>query len=597
MAIVEISVLNQKDNYVFIPGCCYAGNQFDVRAYKYPPMFTVEEAKVDMPVTITDVPRLNKDGSGKIELTTGDASVPCIGVFSKIEKRGILIFTIQEINGKNIGLAYENGQVRLTWPAKREYIYYANRMDKNEAEWVDEPAEIPYKVLDFACESLADFYRVFFENRRIMGMDDSYPEILSFEEQFEIQKNKYNTYNWNEKLGCYMVGTNKEYKTDVWQPGWVGGAMTGYALMKLGGETEWEREMKTLDFLFTTQTKCGLYYGIVDDNRVTYNDGLSTEGRENWVLIRKSADVFYFLFKHFELIKERGKEIPEKYAEGAKRTADCFVRIWEKYGQLGQFIDCDTGDICVGGSTSGGIIPAGLAKAYTFFGESLYLKAAEEIAEMYYREHLCKGYTTGGPGEILQGVDSESGAGLLESFVILYEVTGEEKWLKYAQECAHYLSSWVVAYNYKFPEKSEFGRLGIKCVGSVIANLQNKHSAPGICTLSGDSIFKIWKWTGDELYLQLVKDVALTISQYMSTEARPIYNYYHASEMRGKEAPEVVESRRLPQGFINERVNMADWSTERNIGEVFGGSCWCETSNLLALAEVVPLLKAEGLLK
>jgi len=52
-----------------------------------------------------------------------------------------------------------------------------------------------------------------------------------------------------------------------------------------------------------------------------------------------------------------------------------------------------------------------------------------------------------------------------------------------------------------------------------------------------------------------------------------------------------LEIHRLPCGFINERVNMSDWEGDSCIGGVFNGSCWSETSNLLALAEVIPLLE------
>ena len=52
-----------------------------------------------------------------------------------------------------------------------------------------------------------------------------------------------------------------------------------------------------------------------------------------------------------------------------------------------------------------------------------------------------------------------------------------------------------------------------------------------------------------------------------------------------------MEKHRMPQGFINERVNMSDWEGNEHIGGVFHGSCWSETSNLLTLAEVIPLLK------
>lgn len=591
MALKRIQTFEGRDNYVFIPACCYAGNQFQVLKYGYIPMFRPYEVKVDMAVTTTDVPRLEPDGSGKIEVSTGDAATPCIGVFSPSEKQGILVFTVQEIEGENIGLAYEKGEIRLTWPAKREKSYRMCRTFDNEMAWEDKPAEIPCRVLEFSCESLAEFYRVFFENRKIMGLDCKRPETLPFDRQFEIQRNKFNEMNWHETLGIYMVGTDRTH-FQVWQPGWVGGGMSGYPLMKLGGKLEFERQMKTLSFLFSTQTEGGFFHGIVDNDGNVFSDGFGVPGTENWHLIRKSSDILYFLFKHFKWMKERNIGIPARFIEGARKTADAFVKLYAQYGQFGHFIDVHTGEICVGGSTSGGIAPAGLAEAYQFFGNPEYLRVAKESAEFYYQNWLSKGYTTGGPGEILQGVDSESAFGLLESFVVLYETTGDAKWLEYAKENAHYCSSWVVSYNYRFPADSEFGRHDMKTVGSVFANIQNKHSAPGICTLSGDSLYKLWKWTGDPLYLELVKDIALTIGQYLSTDEDPIYDWDIDRKLRDSGNPELMEKYRLPQGFINERVNMSDWENTDKIGGVFHGSCWSETSNLLALAEVIPLLQS-----
>jgi len=553
-------------------------------------MFTPAIARVDMPVTISDVPRLEKDGSGKIEVTTGDASVPCIGVFSESEKRGILVFTLQEMGGKNIGLAYENGDIRLTWPAKREKIYRMCDMSKNPEAWVDEESEIPCKVMDFECETLAQFYRTFFENRKCMGLDCTRPDVLPFDQQFEIQKNKFNEMNWNEEFGFYMIGTDKTH-FQVWQPGWTGGTLSGYPLMKLGGALEAERQMSTIRFLFSTQTESGFFPGIINIKGEVFGDGFGTPGTQNWHPIRKSSDVLYFLFKHFKLMRGKNMEIPSEFIDGAKKTADGFVKLFDTYGQFGHFIDVQTGEICVGGSASAGIAPAGLAEAYRFFGDEKYLRTAENGAEYLCKTSLSKGYTTGGPGEMLQCVDSESAFGLLESFVVLYDVTGDEKWLRYARACAHYCSSWVVSYNYRFPEKSEFGRRGVKTVGSVFANLQNKHSAPGICTLSGDSLFKLWKWTADPLYLELVKDIALTMGQYISTDENPIYDWDTPADIRDAGNTEELEKHRLPQGFVNERVNMSDWEGPGCIGGVFNGSCcWSETANLLALAEVIPLL-------
>jgi hypothetical protein len=126
----------------------------------------------------------------------------------------------------------------------------------------------------------------------------------------------------------------------------------------------------------------------------------------------------------------------------------------------------------------------------------------------------------------------------------------------------------------------------MKTVGSVFANVQNKHSAPGFCTLSGVGLYKLYKWTGNEMYKELYEDVTRTVSQYMSTNARPIFSWdvpKDASLLNDDNLR--AEREQLPSGFICERVNMSDWESRRCIGGVFNGSCWCECTNLLILAE------------
>lgn len=566
------------DEYVLLPACCYNGNRFASLKKEYPPMFTPEEAGVDLPVTITDVIRLNPDGSGRIEATSGDVSTPCIGVYSAQKQRAMLLFTIQEIGGVNLGLAYEKGRMELQYPHFRQNgLYRSMMMREGKDPGMDFEAgqefTIPYRLLDFACGSMEQFYEVYFRSRKCMGMDSRRPAVIPFAEQFAIQRDKYNHWNWWNTEQYYRVGTG-DNMFNAWQLGWVGGGMISYPMMKLGGELEWERGMATLQHMARTQRASGLLCGIVTTAGEEPGDGFRTPGTENWVLIRKCADALYFLFKHFALIKERGKEIPAELTDMARKLADAFVKLWETYGQLGQFADVVTGEIAVGGSTSGGIAPAGLVEAYRFFREEKYLTAAEKIGAQYYERDAAKGYTTGGPGEILQGADSESCFGLLESMVSLYDETREEKWLERAKHLAHLCSSWVVSYNYRFPEESEFGKKDMKTVGSVFANIQNKHSAPGICTLSGDGLYKLWKWTGDEAYLELLRDISLTISQYMSRPDRPICSPY---------------GDKMPQGYICERVNLSDWEGEEGVGSNIFGSCWCECSNLLTLAEVADL--------
>ncbi len=585
MSEIIIPIKNFDGNeYIFFPACAYNGNRFNSLKKMYPPSFTHDEAIVDMPVTITDVPRLNIDGSGAIEVTTGDVSVPCMGMFSKERKSGMLVFTVQQVNNKNLGLTYSNGEFKISSPNNRKNIYIWPFMKENPdycAEKSEETDEFDYKVLEFPCADIKSFYNVFFENRKIMGMDSQNPVNLSEDEQWQIQRTKFNAINYNPLWGYNLIATHERQAF-----GWCNSPLASYAMMKLGDEVECQRSEASLDYIFKVQAESGFLPGMVNREGVSLGDGFGNEGTQNRLLIRRAADVLYFVFKHFDLYKERGIDIPQKFVEGTRKLADAFVKLWEKYGQLGQLVDYKTGDIIVGGSTCGALVPAALARAYTFFDDIVYLHTAEKIAMQYYNRDALNGYTTGGPAEILQCPDSESAFSLLESMVVLYETTNDKNWLEYAEFMAHFCSSWVVSYNYKFPEECEFARLGIKTVGTVFANIQNKHSAPGICTLSGDSLYKLYKLTNNNDYLELIIDIKKAISQCMSTEERPIYSWALPKDPTLNPDGEPCPSEKLPPGTICERVNMSDWETRACIGGVFNGSCWSEISNLLTLAEL-----------
>jgi hypothetical protein len=165
--------------------------------------------------------------------------------------------------------------------------------------------------------------------------------------------------------------------------------------------------------------------------------------------------------------------------------------------------------------------------------------------------------------------DSESLAGLLESLVTLWEITSDDAWLPPARLAASQLSTWVMPYDYEFPAVSEFARLDVRSAGTVFANAQNKHSAPGICTHSGWALLRLFRATGEIGWLRLAARIARALPQCVSLPERPIF---------------ASDGRALPSGWLNERVNTSEW--DNNLGGVFYGPCWCETSLLLTAAEL-----------
>lgn len=336
-----------------------------------------------------------------------------------------------------------------------------------------------------------------------------------------------------------------------------------------GNEETKKRVLSTIDFMTSKgQSESGYYYSIIGNGEIL-DDSTGVKGLETLQLIRRSGGTLYFLLKIFDVIKPK-----DAWVDSAKRCLDAFVKLYKKYNQLGQYVKIATGEMIVGGTTCGATAAAALAKGAKYFGSDEYLETAISVMEGYYRDYISVGLSNGGPGDILSAPDSESAFGLIEACISLFEATRDNKYLDYAKECTNIASTWVVTYKYKFPVECEMKRLDINTVGSVFANVQNKHSAPGIATYSGDSVYKLYKYTNDKRYLELIKDIAYFIPQCVSTNERPIYTWDE-------------EPKKMPQGYICERVNMSDWEFENHIGGVFYDSCWCEDSLILSFTELM----------
>lgn len=566
-----------RQNYVLFPAAVYAGNRFRVRelGHKYPPMYVdPDDRTLDRPITITDVPHL-ESGDGRIQLKTGDMATPCIGIFCPHEKHGMLLLTTQETRLGQYALHIrETGpaaRITLEAPGVRTDGMYS--MMNSRHPTIDRGARLAagdtllmrFRLIRFPAHRVQDLFDRFAAARKDLFPDDRGRNEIPFSAAWQIQEAKYNAQNWSAD-GYYTVGTDSS-KFGQWQLGWVGGGMNSVPLLLAGTSQSQSRARATLDWMFTrAQRPGGLLVGIIADGK-DHGDGFDAPGTQQWVMTRKLADGLYFAMKHLVLLRCRGEVVPPAWITGTRNLADALLRIWNRYGQLGQFVDYDTGEIAVGGSTAAAMAPGALALAGQFFDHPAYLSAAAAVAEHLYQRDIVRGLTTGGPGEILDCPDSESAFAMLESFVVLFEVTADPTWLTRAGEMARQACTWVHSYNYRFPPDSPFGQLDLRTLGSVWANAQNKHSAPGICTLSGDSLLKLYRATGDWWYLDLCRDIVHGTVQYLSREDRPV--------------------QMLKPGWMCERVNTCDWEyTWCSPGHVFNGSCWCEVSSMLSFVEV-----------
>jgi hypothetical protein len=103
--------------------------------------------------------------------------------------------------------------------------------------------------------------------------------------------------------------------------------------------------------------------------------------------------------------------------------------------------------------------------------------------------------------------------------------------------------------------------------GAVWASIQNKHAAPGICTASGDYLFKLFRATGDQLYADLINDI-----QHAHAEAVNMPNHITTNYMVGSSM---------------ERIQPSDAEGKGSIGNfIYTRNSWTETNGVLMALEL-----------
>ena len=575
-----------RRNYVFMPAALYNGNrQPALPGLSYPPLLPASEVGPHPEPFLSDVPRFAMEGGSKVQLLSGDAAAPMSGFFDAGNKRAFLCL------GESHGAWGENGwewsesadgrfaSLSLQAPGVRERRYVFPKMttgaespDRGVRPRGGASVSIRYRLIERDCESLDEFFDIVWRERLRYYGERPVSRVLPFSEAARIIEAKNNTEGWREDLGLYLTSSAPGTK-HPYQNGWCGGLISTLPLLVGTAEESRRRAWQSIQTVFERGMADGpLPYGRLNGEGIWEAEFAQNDQNpqaKRWTLTRRHGDVLYFLLKQVLWLESKGEPVPSLWVRCLEGMADHFDRLWRRHGQFGQFLDQHTGEIAVGGSTSGAIVPAALILAGRYFEKDALIETANEAGRHYWEHHMKRGHTTSGPGDALQNPDSESAAALVESFVALAEHFNSSDWWQRAAAAARFFATWVMPYDYPFPEKSEFGRLGMESRGTVFANTQNKHSAPGICTHSGEGLFRLYRATGDVGFLHLIRDIAGTLPQYLSREDRPI---------------RTKDGRVSHPGWINERVNTSDWDDK--LGEIFYGPCWCEVALSLTSVEL-----------
>ncbi|SDC99893.1 hypothetical protein [Niabella drilacis] len=562
-----------RNNYVLVPAIVYNGNRYSAIGNGYNPDYPKDlYYNPRVPLTISNNPRLSIE-PGKaslVELQTGNTATPALCYYAPAKQKAFMVLTEQRSAYGNHGLtiaenaAGDQCRFSITAPAMRRqapgFGDFHPSGDKAPDWKAGDQLALHFRICIMPATGIPDLLTGFMRHRKdISGPNQprnwlpmSYYAGLAT----TITSNNFRAF----PVGSYYLPENSK----DFQLGWVSGMMNTYPMLALNNAKERARVAAELDFVVTKlQGRSGYFYGGITADGKIRPEKMNPAFPEVQAMVRKNADALLWLLKHLMLLKAQGYEASVKpgWETAAKKLAAAFARTWKQDGQFGQYIAPATGRIAVYNSTAGAIVPAGLAIASGYFKNKEWLQVAKESAEYYYQRDVVKQGLTGGDcGDISMDANSESAFGFLESLMALYHYTGDKSWLRKAEVQAALCASWTISYDPVFPAGSQIGKLGSKMAGAVWASIQNKHAAPGICTASGDYLFKLFRATGNPLYADLIRDI-----QHAQAEAVNIPpDHMTTNNLVGSSMERIQPSDAEGKGAIGNYINTRNSWTETN---------------------------------
>ena len=351
--------------------------------------------------------------------------------------------------------------------------------------------------------------------------------------------------------------------------GWCSGTMTALPLLKFGGKYR-EFAVTFIDFLATHgNSPSGVKYSCYDGK--AWMDPDHPEYYPGYNHCRFYSDYLYYLGKAIRLEKEQCSAVHPHWEADFTRGLDILVELWQREKDFGMYWNIEEAQVTLNrsGTAAGAFSLLALAEGCRHYPENSRLTMCfREACDAYYEKFVMTGRSFAGPVDILEADDSESIAALSDALFQRYQLFGGRENLDKALEAARIFATWCVNYQPAFPGGSTLE--GINVCGGVVANVQNRHIGPGICTNSARFLYDLGNITGDKRWTDLYCRVKAAAINCVST---------FDGEFCGNSFGE-----NFAQGMISEQINITD--ALNAAGETWRVSAsWPATAVLLGWAD------------
>jgi hypothetical protein len=186
-----------------------------------------------------------------------------------------------------------------------------------------------------------------------------------------------------------------------------------------------------------------------------------------------------------------------EYREIAVAICDFALKAMQQDGRIGKAWTNDGRPVDPEGTTGAYLIPP-LLTAYRLTHKPPYLEGAERAFAFYIGDFIKNGFTTAGALDT-DCIDKESATPLLKAALDLYELTGKETYLRWAEDVSYYVASWQWHYTVPYPAGTVLNGLGYDTLGGTAVSTQHHHQDPFAVIIVNDWI-KLAALTGKTVW-------------------------------------------------------------------------------------------------
>ena len=557
---------NHGENcYTLIPALYYNGNTGDA---------------------FHNIPRINPPVSTNFQTSFS------VGVFPAVLVKNGENGRCFEISHKSVagwnGVELDTQKAALTFyiPAREEKRHLQlPHAKKPRCHYVLEPHNIlsvRFGFKDFPCHAVTDLLHYYWNNalRSPFVVSENTPKLTEANGAKMVM-------DWVYKRHCFVSDKGEPIilnaftdlecstphidSTAEWNVmiGWCSGAIMALPLLYQGGEQR-DFAVSFLDFLTTHgDSPCGVKYPIYDGTSwMTKNHKQYQEKRYDHV--RYYCDYLYYLGRAIRLEREKGHN-HFAWEQSFFKGIEILIDLWGREHDFGLYWNLEeaTVQLTRKGTGAGAFALLALAEACLQNPENAKLCSTfRQACRTYYERCVVTGRCNGGPADIIEADDSESIAALSDALLQNYKLFGGDENLQMAIQAAQMFSTWVVHYTPNMVNGSLFENINV--CGGVVANIQNKHIGPGICTNSARFLYDLGMITKDERWCHLYWMIKAAAINCITTYDGEFYG--------------ISPNEPFYKGMLSEQINLGDGLS--NAGETWRVSAaWPAASVLLGWME------------